>query len=913
MSSAEGGVGWRFHLLGPVAAIHDDEDVDVGGPVARAVLAALLLADRTRTTEALMASVWGESGAATRDSLYHHIGQIRSTLHRVGSGARIVGRRPGYRLLVDDEAVDWRRFRRLEREAERATIEDDRERASTALREALRLWTGPPLDGIDDRLGRERAKLLDHRLNALERLATLEAAGDRPDLVVALLHDEARAAPQREGLAVLLIDSLHRLGRRDTAVDVYQRTTSHLRAHLGLDPGPRLARAYRALLTGDAGRRTPALARPARPDRHFTGRDTELEIVLRALTDGAICVVQGMPGVGKTALALRAAEHHPKYLLLDMSQYEDADAALGALLHRLGVRIPTCPDERADQLRTTLSRQPALLVLDDARDAAQIRPLLPVGAALVTTRNQLASLDDATVLTLDPLPVDEASRLFRSVASEQRLEYEPDAEREIEEIVRHCGGLPLAVRIIAARHRLAPTQRLADLCAILADPPASLHELNDGERSVRTSFRTAVAALGDADRSALALLAAAPGPDIELLAAAALIDRGPAETAARIERLTNRHLVTEHRRRRYRMHDLLRAYVRQDRESALTRRDLARVADYYLNGAEAADRLVTPHRFHPPAPAAGAAEPPPMTGYPDALAWLTDEQYNLAATCVAASEQGLDTHAWRLAYALRGFYYIAKPWPEWLATHEAALRSARRAGNAWAEMATRNNLGLAYVELGRLDDAAEQYRLAVALADRAGDQHTSQNARANLAWLHFSRHEYSRFLTEIQPAYEFYRTSGSLRNAAITLRGIGLAEGELRRVNEAVTHLRSALEIFDRLGLLLDVAMTFNALGDAHRRAGHDRAADDAYRQGLHAAERCGSVFERARAHHRLGEVAHRRGEVTVAVEHWRLAVTGYQDLGAPEGTEVRRLLTGDTGFRSPSDGILSPPQTLET
>jgi len=335
--------------------------------------------------------------------------------------------------------------------------------------------------------------------------------------------------------------------------------------------------------------------------------------------------------------------------------------------------------------------------------------------------------------------------------------------------------------------------------------------------------------------------------------------------------------------------------------------DLARVADYYLAGAEAADRLVTPHRFRPPALASGDAEPPLMTDYAGALAWLTDEQYNLAATCVAASEQGLDTHAWRLAYALRGFYYIAKPWPEWLATHEAALRSARRAEDAWAEMATRNNLGLAYVELGRLDDAAEQYRLAVVLADRAGDRHTGQNARANLAWLYFSRKRYGRFLTEIRPAYEFYLASGSHRNAAITLRGIGLAEGELRRVDEAVAHLRSALAMFDRLGLPLDVAMTFNALGDAHRRADHDGPADAAYRQGLLTAEKCGSAFERARAHHRLGEIAHRRGEVTEAVGHWRSAAAVYQDLGAPEEAEVRLLLAGAAAVRSPSDRVPSP------
>ncbi|KUL34498.1 AfsR/SARP family transcriptional regulator [Actinoplanes awajinensis] len=893
MSSSEAGAGWRFQLLGPVTASYADAEIDVGGPVARAMLAALLLADRTRTTESLVVRVWGEPGATTRDSVYHYIGQLRGRLHRIGPGARITGQRPGYRLTVAEEAVDWRRFRRLEEEAGQAYAAGDPDRAAAALRAGLRLWTGPPLDEIDGRLGRERAELLDHRLTALERLAALEAASGRFEEVVSLLQPEIGAAPQRERMAVLLIDALHRLGRRDSAVSVYQQTAFHLRTGLGLDPGPRLEQAHRALLAPGSSRPAPVAVRPPRPDRHFLGRDAELRIVLRALANGDVCVIQGMPGVGKSALALRAAESHPGYVLLNMSQYEDADAALGALLHRLGARIPAGPEARADLLRDTLRERPTLIVLDDIRDVGQIRPLLTGGATLVTTRSQLPSLDDAAVLTLEPLPPGPAAELFRSIVGEDRLAGEPDARNDIDEIVTYCGGLPLALRIVAARHRLAGAQGLTDLRATLA----SFEGLDDGERSVQASFRTAVVGLDARDRTTLGLLAAAPGPDIERLAAAALLDCEPIEAAVRIGRLVDRHLVAEHRRHRYRMHDLLRAFVRAGDGIAPDREHLTRLTGYYLRGAEAADRIITPHRFRPPSPPAGTGELPQLTGYPDALAWLTDEQHNLAATCVAASESGLDAHAWLLAYALRGFYYVAKPWPEWLATHNAALRSARRLGDPWAELATRNNLGLAYVELGRLDDAADQYRQAIALAERAGDQHATQNARANLAWLHFSRHEYVRFLTEIQPAYEFYVASGSSRNSAITLRGIGLAEGELRRIDEAVAHLSSALDIFHRLGLPLDAAMTYNALGDAYRHVGQDLSAAAAYRQGLAAAEKCGSVFERARAHQRLGEIAHRHGEVMAAAAHWRAAASGYHELGVTKTAEGYGLLV-EAAFR---------------
>jgi DNA-binding SARP family transcriptional activator/tetratricopeptide (TPR) repeat protein len=912
MSKSEHGGRWRFHLLGQVTATYDGKQVDLGGPVAKAVLAALLLAGRRRTTESLVTTVWGGPAATSRDSVYQYIRRLREALDGCGPGARIAGQRPGYHLVVDDEAVDWRRFRRLEREAAEARAVHDLDRAAVALRAALGLWSGPPLDGIGTRLAGPRADLLDHRRTALEHLAGIEAAKDRPETVVALLHDEVRAAPHRERMAVLLIEALDRLGRRDAAGAVYQRTAHHLRTHSGLDPGPRLEQAHRAVLTGSAAHAPVARPRPG-PDRHFTGRDTELAATLAALRAGAVCVIQGMPGVGKTTLAVQAAEHHPGYHLLDMTRYADADAALGALLHRLGARIPAGPDERVELLSAVLRKRPALLVFDDVRDAAQVRPLLPDGPALITTRTRLASLDDATVITVGPMPAEPATRLFRSVAGEQRLTAEPGAGPLIAEIVAHCGGLPLALRITAARYRLAGSQTLADLRDLLADRSASLDELDDGERSVQVSFRTAVAALDDSERATLALLAAAPGPDIELLAASALLGAGPAETAVLLHRLTDRHLVSEHRRRRFRMHDLLRAHLRRSLTSTLDPEPLSRLTAYYLHAAEAADRLVTPHRFRRrPAVTPGEVTLPAMADYHDALGWLTDEQHNLAATCVTAAEQGLDQQAWRLAYALRGFYYIAKPWPEWLATHEAALRSAQRLGDPAAETTTLNNLGLAYLELGRFDDAADHYRRAEELADRSGDRHASQNARANLAWLHYSRAEYDRFLVEIQPVYESYVATGSERNAAITLRGIGLAEGELRRVDDAITHLGSALAMFERLGLPLDTAMTFNALGDAHRHAGQDDPATWAYQQGLSAAERCGSGFEQARAHHHLGEIAYRRGRTESALRHWRSAAAGYRELGARQEAEVRRAIAGAGAFRSPSDRVPAPRRSLE-
>jgi DNA-binding SARP family transcriptional activator/tetratricopeptide (TPR) repeat protein len=917
--------GWRFRLLGPVAATYDGDAVDIGGPTAKAMLAALLLsADTGSTASGLVTTVWGEPGAATHDSVYHYISTLRTRIHTAGPGVRLTARRPGYRLIVADDAVDWRRFRRLEREARTARAARDPHRAVERFAAALRLWTAAPLEGVGDRLQRERVALAERRLALVEDLAEIEAALGCPAEVVTLLMDEVAAAPHRERMVTLLVTALDEVGRRDTAGSVFRRTAAHLRQEFGLDPGAALVAAHRAALHGgSAGRRgprpTPAESRsgemfvaPLRADPHFTGRGADLRAIVEALQPvasvaGPVCVVQGMAGVGKTTLAVAAAARlAAKYphgtVFLKLTGHGSATDALDVLLRRLGVDgrwIPSGFEERAALLQRTLRGQRLLMIFDDARDAAQIRPLLPAepdSAALVTSRHRLVALDDATVVALDVLDMEHAVGLFRSVVGPERLADEPDLEAEVRRIIERCARLPLAVRIAAARHRATTARRLVDLREQLSDALTALSELDDGERSVAASFRVSVADLPSTTSAALGLLAVHPGPDIDLLAAAAMLDVTPVEAGREIERMLNQHLLVEHRHRRYRLHDLVRAFVRRDVLPAIPEEErrltMHRLADYYLRAAERADAAITPHRFRMPLVVSHVrAVQPPLDDYARALSWFTDEQHNLAAVCTASTAQGLDRPCWQLAYALRGFYYLTKPWTDWLATHRAALAATQRLGDLRAEAATRSNLGLAHLELDQLDVAAEHYRLAVELATRSGDWHGAETARANYAWVRFSQRRFDDFLVEIQPAYEFYVEHGARRNAAITLRGIGLAEGHLGRLNEAVAHLRDALAEFVELDLRLDAAMAINALGDAYRRVGQEGRAAEAYLQALTAGKRCGSRFEQARAHHRLGELARRRGDDDLAVRHWRTAFDGYQALGAPQADEVRDLL----------------------
>ncbi|MEV0455795.1 tetratricopeptide repeat protein [Catellatospora methionotrophica] len=394
----------------------------------------------------------------------------------------------------------------------------------------------------------------------------------------------------------------------------------------------------------------------------------------------------------------------------------------------------------------------------------------------------------------------------------------------------------------------------------------------------------------------LALLAAWSGPDIDPHAVAAMLDLDPPTAAGLLRQLADRHLIFERSPGRFGLRTPARAFAVAHLLPTVPapgrRAALRRLAAYYLHGAEHADTFITPHR-HRASPGAVAAGPGPRpaSDYDTALNWLTVEQANLAHVCVTCGEQGLEQYCWQLADALRGFYYLTKPWAVWLRINTAALRAAQRRGDAVAEMNAGNGLGLVHLELGQLDQAEASYRHALDRANHAGEAAGAATARANAAWVEFSRGHYERFLQEIQQSYDYYVRTGARRNASITLRGIGLAEGELGRLEDAVTHLSAALETFVALDLRLDATMTLNALGDAYRRARDDTNAVLAYHRALEAAERCGSRYEHGRAHHRLAELALLRQDTGTAARHLRRAAADYAVLAA-QAQRVTSLLT---------------------
>jgi tetratricopeptide (TPR) repeat protein len=643
--------------------------------------------------------------------------------------------------------------------------------------------------------------------------------------------------------------------------------------------------------------------------------------VVESLTGGEadpVCVVSGPAGIGKTALAVRAAtllaDRFPDATVyIDLHGHTDGHRPVGAaealdrILRRLGVdgeRIPADLDERAALHRALLSGRRILFVLDNAHDAVQVRPLLPGSpgcGAIVTSRRQLNALDEAHQVPLDVLTPGDAMALFRSVVGPHRLQGEPDGV--LRRLVERCGRLPLAIRIAGARHRAGRTQTLVELEARLSDAHVVLAELTDGDRSVAASFQVSLADLPEATRRVFALLAAHPGTDIDLYAAAALSGEDLPASVGHLARLVDLHLLGEHAVRRYRMHDLMAVFARGYARTALSSGERAdavrRVVDYYVRAVDRADRLITPHRYRVVRPDDDDEfDLPDLPDYDAALDWLTHEQANLADACLAAGAAGFDVACWQLAHGLRGFYFLTKDHQQWIATHECALAAARRGGDVRAEAMTANNLGLALSERREYGVAAAHYKDALRLFTEVGDEHGEQTARANLAWLHFAEERHAEFLRAIAPVLAFYERTGGWRNAAIARRGIGLAEAALGRTERAVDHLTRAHAVFAELGLKLDIAMTLNGLGDAYRQGGSPDEAVAAYSAAAVASAACGSVYERARAHHRLGQLAVAAGQPDRARDHLLRALTGYRRLGVPRADEVEALLAAGVGHR---------------
>ncbi|MFT2014407.1 tetratricopeptide repeat protein [Streptomyces sp. 796.1] len=654
----------------------------------------------------------------------------------------------------------------------------------------------------------------------------------------------------------------------------------------------------------------------------FTGRAVEIDRLTTFITGSGsrnVCVLSGLAGAGKTALAVRAARETVSAfpdgcLFLDLGRPADGGApadqgiwngtsahdVLDPLLRLLHVpmeQIPAALDARINLYRSRLRGKRLLLVLDNAGSAAQVAPLLPPEPrcrVIITSRHRLNAMDDAVHLPVRELSANDAVDLFRSVAGAPA---DTAKDEVVRRVVTRCDLLPLAIRIAAARFRSTGTWSLADFEARLADESSRLAVLDDGERSVAAAFSLSCRALTPAQLRVFGLLALHPGRDVELQSIAALTGLSLARTTSVIDRLGDAHLISTEAAGHIRVHDLLREFAREHvlANVAAVEQDAAvrRLLDHSLLLTESSDEFLAPHRYRMPLALGNLPEASQkFVDRASALNWIDAQWPNLVRLCHLAADRGLHRQCWQLAFLLREFFFLSKLWDPWIDTHLRAAASAEMTGNKKGLAMTLNNLGIAHVDRGDLHTAVRYCRDALALFDELHDEHGITNATSNLAWAELYLGDHAQALRDLRVVLRAYHRQGNERNAAITLRGIALAEAELDQHDEAVHHATQAYQDFTRLNLPVDLAMAMNCIAWAHFKAGNHLTARDHYEQAVLLGEQCGSSYETARAITGLGNVEAALGRDIEAAEHWAHADELYGDFAPGMVGEARARWT---------------------
>ncbi|MEU6379252.1 tetratricopeptide repeat protein [Streptomyces sp. NPDC046909] len=658
--------------------------------------------------------------------------------------------------------------------------------------------------------------------------------------------------------------------------------------------------------------------------RHFVGRDRELHSLAKLLgSAGAgagtvvISAIDGTAGIGKTTLALhwahQAADRFPDgQLYVNLRGFDPTSApmppaeAVRGFLDAFEVapeRIPVSLDAQAALYRSLLANRRVLVVLDNARDVEQIRPLLPGSATclvLITSRNRLSSIvakEGAHPLALDVLTPDEAIMLLAHHLGDNRIAAEPQAALALTE---HCARLPLALSIVAARAATHPHFPLSVLVRELRSEQDRLDALDAGDRdtNVRATFSWSYRTLTRRAARLFRLLGLQPGPDVSLPAAASLAGVPTPQARALLAELTQARLLDESEPSRYSFHDLLRAYAaeraakedsEQDRSTAMHR-----ILDYYLHTAFAAAMILAQHR-KPLAldqPQHGVT-PTAVHDYGQATSWFAAEHSTLIAAVEYAADNGFGSHAWKIPWTLTTFLNRRGRWHDWVATHETALTSIGSTDDLAARAQTHRGLGRAYSRLGRYDHALVHFRKALTLYRELDDD--ADQARTYYALSRASeRHgRYEEALGYAQEALNLYRAAGNDVWQARTLNSVGRNHAKIGRYQQALTYCEQALEILrdrdDRAG----VAQTLDNLGYAHRHLGqHSRAVDD-YQQALQLFRELGAHYDEAVTLDQLGDTYATTGDQTKAQRVWQQALEIFERLGHTDSETVRSKLMG--------------------
>jgi tetratricopeptide (TPR) repeat protein/transcriptional regulator with XRE-family HTH domain len=730
---------------------------------------------------------------------------------------------------------------------------------------------------------------------------------DRFDALVRLLE----TSPAEQGTLATVRDRIedHRRTSRPSRVGSSSPATSTgpEDGHERPSPGGRAS--------GAVPRQLPAAV------PQFVGRAAEMTALTSLLdlpaTAGTVVIsaIGGTAGIGKTALAVqwahRVAGRFPDgQLYVNLRGFDpggqamDPTTALCQILDALHVpadRIPADLDAHVALYRSLLAGRRMLILLDNARDTAHVRPLLP-GApeclVLVTSRNQLTSLvavPGAHPINLDLLTIDEAREVLTCRLGADRVAAEPEA---VEEIIIHCARLPLALAIVAARAATRPRLLLRTLADQLANSRERLDTLiadDDPHTDVRAVLSWSYQALTPPAARLFRLLGWFPGPSMGAEAAAILADIEQAEASRLLGVLTAAHLLEDDTRGRYRFHDLLRVYASEQacaQESADERVDVAgRMLDWYLHRTVTAAQMLEPgHRSIAPVLALSPSRPPAFATYEQALEWCDDEQAGVVARAQLAADTGHDEFAWKLFAASGSFFLVRKSWVERILYGGIALRAARRVGDCHGEAWVLNSLGLAYFAQHR-EEALECFRQALLIRQEIGDLQGEAATLNNLGPVYWELRRFDDALACLLRALTIARETNNRHSEIVALNNLGEAYLRLRQFGDALPYQQQALVLARMLNYPVSEGFALHNLGGIYREL---RQFDDSLeflQEALvvrrHADDRHGEATTLVE----LGSLYHGAGQLEAALQSWRQALTIYEDLGAPETAEVRRRL----------------------
>ncbi|MEU0382843.1 AfsR/SARP family transcriptional regulator [Streptomyces chartreusis] len=960
----------RFRVLGPVGAWRGDEPLSTGSPQQRALLAALLLRQgRSATAAELIDALWGEEPPS------HALAAVRtyaSRLRKTLDPGVLVSESGGYAIRgLSEGGLDLAVAQEWAAEAEKAHNAGDLTRARDALGRALTLWDGEPLAGVPGPYAdAQRVRLEEWRLQLIESRLGMDLEQGYHAEAVSELTALTAAHPLRERLRELLMLALYRSGRQAEALAVYADTRRLFADELGVEPRPGLTELQRRILAADprlaelsapVTEPAPVSVRPAQlpatvPD--FTGRAAfvaELSEIL-ASAEGRVMAVSALAaigGVGKTTLAVHVA-HQVRGAFPDGQLYVDLQGAgprpadpesvLGLFLQGLGIAdsaIPSSMEGKAALYRSVLDGRRVLVLLDNARDAAQVRPLLPGTegcAALITSRVRMVDLAGAHLVDLDVMSPEEALTLFTKIVGQGRVATEREAAMDV---VAACGFLPLAIRIAASRLAARRTWTVSVLAAKLADERRRLDELRAGDLAVKATFELGYGQLEPAQARAFRLLGLADGPDISLAAAAAVLDLPAEDTEDLLESLVDTSLLESAAPGRYRFHDLVRLYARACAERdewplSERRATISRLLDFYLATATGVYRIERPGERlvdH-----LEAADYPGLTfqNRHAAQDWLYSEARSLLAAVQQAPSEGELRKGIDLLLVVRDLAESGSDANRYESVATALLDAATAGGDERAEARVRGILAFVYSLTGRFEESDREAREAVRLCRATGDDWTmaeALNGRGVIA-VYQNRHEDGeKYISQAIEHYQALDDRSGEAGVLCNLSRIHLATG---RTASAITLAQRSISIYDDMGNAMRGANGRYTLALALTETGETAAASEQLLQALTVfkdsrqrlwegmclfrlaevdlaarrpaqaaanAERAlnilrgiGGEWRRANVLTVLGRALADIGQQDRAAVMWQEARTLLEELGSPEAEPVRTLL-GDNAY----------------